>query len=129
MAEKARAELDGYELRGGRYLRVRMACHSAAIKVKYLSPYISNELLEQTFSMFGEVEKAVVIVDDKGKPCGEGIVEFARKQSAFNALKRISEGVFLMTRFLHLKKKDKFLSSNIEFHYSYYSIIKAFIAK
>lgn len=90
--------MDGRELRGGRYLRVRMACHTAAIKVKYLSPIISNEILEQTFSMFGEVERAVVVVDDKGKPIGEGIVEFARKQAAFAALKRISEGVFLMTR-------------------------------
>ena len=101
LAEKARAELDGIPIRGGRYLRVRMACHHAAIKIKYLPLCISNELLESTFSMFGEIERAVVIVDDKGKPVGEGIVEFARKQSAFNAINRISEGVFFMTKFVH----------------------------
>ncbi|ESO05736.1 hypothetical protein HELRODRAFT_191370 [Helobdella robusta] len=97
ITEKARAALDGQVVKGGRHLRVRLAGHPAALKVKYLSPNISNELLEQTFSMFGEVERAVVIVDDKGKPTGEGIVEFSRKAAAASAVKKISEGIFLMT--------------------------------
>ena len=65
--------------------------------MKYLSPHISNEMLEEAFCIFGEIERAVVAVDDRGKPTGEGIVEFARKAHAMTALKRISEGVFLMT--------------------------------
>ena len=80
-----------------RPLRVRFAAHSAALRVRYLSPHTSNEMLAEAFSIFGEVERAVVCVDDRGKPSGEGIVEFARKPGATTALKRISEGVFLMT--------------------------------
>lgn len=47
--------------------------------------------------MFGEVERAVHIVDDRGRPTGEGIVEFERKPGAMEALRRINEGVFLLT--------------------------------
>jgi hypothetical protein len=95
-AEDARAALDGVVCRG-RHLRVRFAAHAAALRVKYLSSHISNEVLYEAFSMFGELERAVVVVDDRGKPTGEGIVEFARKAGAMTALKRITEGVFLMT--------------------------------
>lgn len=74
---------------------------------------ISNEMLFLTFSAFGEVERAVHIVDEKGRPTGEGIIEFEGKKSAqgpnlyffgdreFNiileALNQIREKVFLMT--------------------------------
>ena len=83
-------------MKKGRTLRVRFATHGAALKVKYLGPHVTNELLAQAFSIFGELERAVVIVDDRGKPTGEGIVEFARKPGAQSALKRISEGVFML---------------------------------
>ncbi len=78
-------------------LRVRFATHGAALKVRYLNQWVTNELLHKAFSMFGEVERAVVVVDDRGKPTGDGIVEFARKPGAQAALKRISEGVFMLT--------------------------------
>lgn len=68
------------------------------MKVKNLSPWISNELLEAAFSVFGDVERAVVVVDDRGRPIGEGIVEYARKQSAQLAIKRCNEGCYLLTR-------------------------------
>jgi len=95
-AENARAAVDGQMFRG-RPLRVRFAAHGAALRVKYLSSQVSNEMLAEAFSIFGEIERAVVAVDDRGKPTGEGIVEFSRKPNAMTALKRISEGVFLMT--------------------------------
>ncbi|CAG5134434.1 unnamed protein product, partial [Candidula unifasciata] len=94
-AEAAKAALDGLQ-RKGRVLRVRFASHGAALKVKNLHPYVSNELLEQSFSQFGDLERCVVIVDDRGKPTGDGIVEFVRKPGANSALRRITEGVFLM---------------------------------
>jgi proline- and glutamine-rich splicing factor len=53
-AEKAKRELDG-SLRKGRQLKVRFAPHTAAIKVKNLTSFVSNELLETAFSVFGEV--------------------------------------------------------------------------
>ena len=95
-AENARNAMDGY-IHRGRPLRVRFAAHGAALRVKYLSQHISNEMLAEAFGIFGEIERAVVAVDDRGKPTGEGIVEFSRKGHAMTALKRISEGVFLMT--------------------------------
>lgn len=80
-----------------RVLRVRFATHGAALKVKNLHPCVSNELLESAFQQFGDVERAIVIVDDRGKSMGEGIVEFSRKPGAAQALKRITDGVFILT--------------------------------
>ncbi|XP_064609918.1 paraspeckle component 1-like isoform X2 [Liolophura sinensis] len=95
-AEAAKAALDG-TVRKGRTLRVRFASHGAALRVKNLSPVVSNELLESAFSQLGEVERAVVVCDDRGKSTGEGLVEFARKQVALSAMKRINDGVFMLT--------------------------------
>ncbi|KAM3596411.1 uncharacterized protein V6R79_014006 [Siganus canaliculatus] len=96
LAEIAKAELDDTPMKG-RPLRVRFATHSAALAVKNLSPFVSNELLEEAFSQFGMVERAIVIVDDRGRSTGKGIVEFASKPAARKALDRCNEGVFLLT--------------------------------
>ncbi len=96
LAEIAKAELDDTPMKG-RPLRVRFATHSAALSVKNLSPFVSNELLEEAFSQFGMVERAIVIVDDRGRSTGKGIVEFASKPAARKALDRCNEGVFLLT--------------------------------
>ncbi|GFY40997.1 paraspeckle component 1 [Trichonephila inaurata madagascariensis] len=95
-AENAKTALD-FSMKDGKQLRVRFASHGAALKVKNLSPWVSNELLEAAFSVFGEVERAVVIVDDRGRPIGEGIIEFGRKQSAQLAIKRCTDGCYLLT--------------------------------
>uniref|UniRef100_A0A1I7Y1B3 Paraspeckle component 1 n=2 Tax=Steinernema glaseri TaxID=37863 RepID=A0A1I7Y1B3_9BILA len=95
-AESAKEAIDG-KLLHGRPVRVRFAVHGAALKVKELPTSVSNEMLYHAFSAFGEVERAVHIVDEKGKPTGEGIVEFERKPSAQEALNQIRERVFLMT--------------------------------
>ncbi|GFG40361.1 hypothetical protein Cfor_00558 [Coptotermes formosanus] len=95
-AEKAKRELDG-QMRKGRALKVRFAPHSAAVKVKNLTPWVSNELLEKAFAVFGEIERAVIIVDERGKSMGEGIIEFARKPGAQMALRRCSDGCFFLT--------------------------------
>ncbi|KAL0962434.1 hypothetical protein UPYG_G00339980 [Umbra pygmaea] len=96
LAEIAKAELDDVPMKG-RQLRVRFATHSAALSVKNLSPFVSNELLEEAFSQFGVVERAVVIVDDRGRSTGKGIVEFASKPAARKAQDRCNDGVFLLT--------------------------------
>ncbi|KAF5909117.1 splicing factor, proline- and glutamine-rich-like isoform X1, partial [Clarias magur] len=96
LAEIAKAELDDKPMKG-RPLRVRFATHSAALSVRNLSPYVSNELLEEAFSQFGVVERAVVVVDDRGRSVGKGIVEFATKPAARKALDRCKDGVFLLT--------------------------------
>ena len=95
-AEKAKRELDG-SMRKGRALKVRFAPNSTAVKVKNLTPYVTNELLDRAFSIFGDIERAVIITDDRGKSTGEGIVEFARKPGAQMALRRCAEGCFFIT--------------------------------
>lgn len=96
MADIAKAELDNTQFRG-RQIRVRFATHGAALSVKNLPQFVSNELLEEAFSIFGQVERAIVIVDDRGRPTGKGIVEFTSKPAARKALDRCTDGAFLLT--------------------------------
>ena len=95
-AEKAKRELDG-QVKNGQSIKVRFAPHQAAIKVKNLGPWVSNELLHRAFSIYGDIERALVYVDDRGRTKGEGIVEFVRKPSALEAVKRCTEGCFFLT--------------------------------
>lgn len=95
-SEKAKRELDGKVLKG-RTLRVRSAPHSAAIRVKNLSPYVTNELLEKAFSIFGDIERAVVFANERGQSTLEGVVEFVRKPGAQAALRRCTDGCFFLT--------------------------------
>lgn len=46
--------------------------------------------------VFGELEKAIVITDERGRATGDGIVEFCKKPSANLALKKCNEGCFFM---------------------------------
>lgn len=39
----------------------------------------------------------MIIVDDRGKPSGEGIIEFARKNSALTAIRYCQEHCFFLT--------------------------------
>uniref|UniRef100_A0A673HTM4 Non-POU domain-containing octamer-binding protein-like n=1 Tax=Sinocyclocheilus rhinocerous TaxID=307959 RepID=A0A673HTM4_9TELE len=98
LADIAKAELDDTVFRG-RQIRVRFATHGAALTVKNLPQFVSNELLEEAFAMFGPIERTIVIVDDRGRPTGKGIVEFANKPSARKALDRCGDGAFLLTTF------------------------------
>lgn len=95
-AEKAKRQLDGTN-RKGRQLRVRFAPNATTIRVRNLSPMVSNELLYKAFEIFGPIERAVAIVDDRGKPSGEGHVEFARKASATAAVRYCEERCFFLT--------------------------------
>lgn len=98
IAEIARAELDDFVVKG-RPIRVRFATHGAALSVKNLPEFVSNELLEEAFAIFGQIERAVVIVDDRGRPTGKGIVEFTTKPAARKALDKCSDSAYLMTAF------------------------------
>lgn len=95
-AERAKRELDG-QMRNGRALKVRFAPHQGAVRVANLGPWVSNELLHLAFSIFGEIERCVVAVDDRGRTKGEGVVEYERKNAAQEAIKRCSEGCFFLT--------------------------------
>ncbi|KAI9565227.1 hypothetical protein GHT06_009010 [Daphnia sinensis] len=95
-SEKAKRELDGKVLKG-RTLRVRSAPHSAAVRVKNLSPYVTNELLEKAFSIFGDIERAIVVANERGQSTNEGVVEFVRKPGAQAAIRRCTDGCFFLT--------------------------------
>ncbi|CAF1149534.1 unnamed protein product [Rotaria sordida] len=98
LAEQAKNDLDGHVLRS-KPLRIRFASQGAIVKVKNLSMNVSNELLKEAFEQyFGGVERAVIIVDDRGKSTGEGIVEFEKKPSAQKCLNECTEKCFFMTR-------------------------------
>ncbi|KXJ19989.1 Splicing factor, proline- and glutamine-rich [Exaiptasia diaphana] len=96
-AEAAKAGLDLTQ-RKGKTIRVRFATHAAAIQVHELGPFVTNEVLEQGFSQFGDVERAVVVCDDRGKSKNYGVVEFARKSSANAAMTKIKDNLFLLGR-------------------------------
>lgn len=96
-AETAKASIDMMQ-RKGRILRCRFATHAAALKIINLGPLTSNDVLEQAFSQFGDVERAVVVCDDRGRSKGYGVVEFARKSNAHTAMQKINEGLFLLGR-------------------------------
>lgn len=95
-AEKAKRELEG-TMRKNRMLRVRFAPNATAIRVRNLTPWVSNELLFKSFEVFGPVERASVHVDERGKSTGEGIVEFKNKPGAMVALRYCSEKCYFLT--------------------------------
>ncbi|XP_017768241.1 PREDICTED: hrp65 protein-like [Nicrophorus vespilloides] len=95
-AEKAKNELNGTAL-NGKTLKIRFAPNGSTIKVKNLDEFVTNELLHAAFSIFGEVERCVVVVDDRGKPLGEGIVEYSRKNGAMLAIRKCTENCFFLT--------------------------------
>merc|ERR1712156_326381 len=71
--------------------------HQGAVKVTNLGPWVSNELLHKSFSVFGEIERCVVGVDARGRSTGEGIVEFEKKPCALECVKRCTDGCFFLT--------------------------------
>lgn len=79
-------------------IRVRHAARSSSIKVSNLSFAISNEHLCDSFKIFGEVDHAVVVCDERGKSLGWGIVDFVTKKSALSAVARCNEEFFLLCK-------------------------------
>lgn len=95
-AERAKKELDA-TMRKNKPVRIRFAPNATTIRVKNLTNFVSNELLYKAFEVFGQIERAVIIVDDRGKSTGEGIVEFARKSGAMTAMKYCSDKCYFLT--------------------------------
>ena len=90
-------ELDGNELLG-RQIRVRPAYKNTAVKVLDIPHECGNRMLMKAFSIFGEVERAIVATDEKGNSLGWGLVEFARKPAMSKALVECKERPFLIGR-------------------------------
>jgi len=96
-AEKAVRELHGTPGKHGRNLMVRFAAITTGVRVKNLSATVTNELLYKAFSVFGVVELCRVIVDDRGKPTGDGIIIFNEKKPAVMAYKKCQEESYFLT--------------------------------
>ncbi|CAG0895393.1 unnamed protein product [Cyprideis torosa] len=97
-AEKAKCELDDKPFKDPtRPLKVRFAAHQGSVRVKNLSPWVSNELLEKSFSIFGDIERAVVVTDVRGRSTGEAIVEFTQKPHAMVCLQMTKDHCFFLT--------------------------------
>ena len=90
---------DGVELFGqGRPVRVRPAHLNSTINVKDIPSEIGNRALAEAFKVFGEVVRAVVFVDEKSHPMGEGMVEFKNKKNAVQAVNDITKKLFVLSR-------------------------------
>jgi len=113
-AHRAQMELDGKTIHN-RQIRVKRAPHPACIWIGKLPGMVSNEVLAEAFSMFGEIERAVVACDERGKAKGWGFIEFRRKVSVANAIKRCSEGHLLLTNSFQPIKVEPWLFVDDEF--------------
>lgn len=71
-----------------------ISCHCCSSSMVFNLDAI---LYPQAFCQFGPVERAIVVTDDRGRPTGRGIVEFANKAAARKALERCTEGALLLT--------------------------------
>lgn len=88
-AKKAQRELNGADFKG-RQTHIRLAPNASTIRVIHLSPAVSDAMLLRGFVVFGHVERAIVVVDERGEATGEGIVEFVQKHSANAAVEYCS---------------------------------------
>lgn len=94
-ALKAKQKLSGTVLKD-RKIYVTFS-PQASVFIKHLSPSVSNELLHIAFSVFGEIEYCFVVTDKRGKPTGEGVVDYVKKSSAVAAKKYCSDRMFFVT--------------------------------
>lgn len=79
-------------------MRVKFAAHQSAIEIHGIDKFTSNESLEAAFSIFGAVERATVVCDERGRSKCYAIIDFTYKKAAQNALQRINEGLFVLGR-------------------------------
>eukprot|EP00240_Pyramimonas_obovata_P006230 CAMPEP_0118954036 /NCGR_PEP_ID=MMETSP1169-20130426/57585_1 /TAXON_ID=36882 /ORGANISM="Pyramimonas obovata, Strain CCMP722" /LENGTH=305 /DNA_ID=CAMNT_0006901607 /DNA_START=130 /DNA_END=1044 /DNA_ORIENTATION=+ len=78
-------------------LDVRWAASNACLEVHNLGPLVSNEVLLEAFLPFGEVERAVVVVDAQArKSKGYGYVEFVSHTVASKVVARLSNEHFIL---------------------------------
>lgn len=60
-AELAKRELDG-QTKKNRQIRIRFAPNATTVRVKNLTPHVSNELLHKAFEIFGPVRENSIFV-------------------------------------------------------------------
>ena len=83
-------------------MQVRFATHASAIELHGLDEFASNEYIEAAMSLFGTVERSVIVCDDRGRSKGYAVVEFGWKKSAQKVLDRLKEEMFVLGRYLYI---------------------------
>ncbi|RVE66736.1 hypothetical protein OJAV_G00110590 [Oryzias javanicus] len=83
--------------KGFGFIRLESRALAEIAKAELDDTPMRNRPLREAFSQFGMVERAIVIVDDRGRSTCKGIVEFSSRAAARKALDRCNEGVFLLT--------------------------------
>ncbi len=64
------------------------------IRIDNLPLNIDRYLLEKAFRDFGRIDYCRVVEDDHGESKGYGFIDFASKDSAINAVKRMDRAKF-----------------------------------
>eukprot|EP00854_Cymbomonas_tetramitiformis_P020761 gene20761-24884_t len=78
-------------------LDVRWAASNCCLKVENLHSSVSNEILHESFSQFGEVERAVVVVDaQKRVSKGYGYVELVNSQLTQRLANRLQKEFLIL---------------------------------
>jgi polyadenylate-binding protein len=67
---------------------------SYRIRIDNLPLDIDRYLLEKAFRDFGRIDYCRVVEDDHGESKGYGFIDFASKDSAINAVKRMDRAKF-----------------------------------
>eukprot|EP00457_Paulinella_chromatophora_P012000 gb/GEZN01012170.1/.p1 GENE.gb/GEZN01012170.1/~~gb/GEZN01012170.1/.p1 ORF type:complete len:348 (+),score=62.55 gb/GEZN01012170.1/:41-1084(+) len=89
----------GFRLKG-QPIHIRPAAHKATLWVGDLSPYITNDMLQDVFTeKFGPVERARVVCDERGFSLCHGFIEFEKKSSLDRALHECRKHPLLLGRF------------------------------
>jgi len=96
-AEIAKLTLDK-KLVKNKNIHVHYATHASAIELHGLDNFASNDFIEKAMSMFGAVERCVVVCDDRGRSKGYAIIEFEWKKSAAKVLDRLKDEMFVLGR-------------------------------
>lgn len=96
-AVKAQVELNNKSI-NGRELRIRHSpTPGTALKVRNLSPHVTTELLEKVFEVFGELERVIVLKDERGNSACEGVVEYCKKAGANMAMRKCQESCLYLS--------------------------------
>eukprot|EP00033_Pygsuia_biforma_P002364 GCRY01002615.1.p1 GENE.GCRY01002615.1~~GCRY01002615.1.p1 ORF type:complete len:423 (+),score=45.35 GCRY01002615.1:150-1418(+) len=96
-ADKAKAELDGCDFQG-RPLSIRIATSNSCVWVGNISQLVSDELLKDAFSQFGDILSAHIAIDGAGHHLGYGFVDFVKRHDALTCIKSCEEFPFLLTQ-------------------------------
>ena len=94
-AEQAMMALDGSRVKN-REVRIHYIPNKCTVLVEHLGPYVTNQILKDAFTQFGEVKKAVVKTDGQKRSKGLGHVVFEDRARAISCVEKCAEHMFIL---------------------------------